>query len=302
MRTHERRDEPIRQRMTSTTNASQRPRFAFGKNWRSYLDSIDEDRILTAERSLTSMLGLKRLDGLHFLDVGSGSGLFSLAAIRLGAKVHSFDYDRDSVATTQALKERYEPESEDWTIEWGSVLDQDYLSKLGRYDVVYSWGVLHHTGKMWQAMENIATNVAQGGYLFIAIYNDQGLISEFWKRVKRLYCSGRLGRMIVIPVFFSYFALGGLLGDILRMRNPIQRYTMKSRRQRGMTVFHDWIDWLGGYPFEVATAGDVFDFWHQRGFALIRLQSNQSLGCNQFVFRRTLNAASDGVTSGHPTP
>ncbi len=119
--------------------------------------------MLRAEQSLKEMLEVERLDGLRFLDAGSGSGLFSLAARRLGATVHSFDYDPQSVACTHELKRRYFPGDAAWMVEQGSVLDQDYLDHLGQFDIVYSWGVLHHTGAMWQALDNVARLVAPGG-------------------------------------------------------------------------------------------------------------------------------------------
>ena len=266
-------------------------RFAFGKNWSRFLDVLDEDRIHEAEISLQSMLRRERLDGLSFLDAGCGSGLFSLAAWRLGAKVHSFDYDPQSVATTLEMRRRYCSDKDLWQIETGSVLEPDYLSGLGRFDIVYSWGVLHHTGDMWQAMSNVTSLVAPGGQLFIALYNDQDFISRFWFKVKRLYCSSLLGRMIIIPVFFGFFAMGGLVGDSLRKKNPLRRYT-EYRKSRGMSVIHDWIDWLGGYPYETAKPEDVFDFYLERGFNLTKLVTRQSLGCNEFVFVQSADTSS----------
>ena len=138
-------------------------RFAFGANWARFLKSLDEARIAKAEDSLRQMLAVARLDGKRFLDVGSGSGLFSLAARRMGAQVHSFDYDPRSVACTRELRDRYFPGDSVWRVEQGSVLDRDYLAGLGEFDVVYSWGVLHHTGAMWQAMENVVPLVVRGG-------------------------------------------------------------------------------------------------------------------------------------------
>src|SRR6478672_8562065 len=130
-------------------------RFTFGANWASFLNTLDDDRIAAAEGSLREWLGVTDLKGLRFVDVGCGSGLFSLAASRLGARVHSFDYDKASVASTQELKRRYCPLNTEWSISTGSALDRNYLQSLGKFDVVYSWGVLHHTGAMWQAMENV---------------------------------------------------------------------------------------------------------------------------------------------------
>src|SRR5450432_3200778 len=119
-------------------------RFEFGKNWAAFLAGMNDARIAAGEQSLREMLQIDSLQGKTFLDIGSGSGLFSLAARRLGAKIQSFDYDPASVACTRELKARYYPEDENWTVASGSVLDADYVNSLGRFDVVYSWGVLHH--------------------------------------------------------------------------------------------------------------------------------------------------------------
>src|SRR5215203_5578700 len=165
-------------------------RFEFGENWSHFVSVLDEHRIAQAQRSLKQAIETETLNGKSFLDIGSGSVLFSLAARRLGARVHSFDYDPQSVAITRELKRRYFPEDSDWTVEEGSVLDRDYLESLGKFDIVYSWGVLMMTGDMWRALENVPLPVADGGRLFIAIYNDQGTISKLWLRIKRLYLSG----------------------------------------------------------------------------------------------------------------
>lgn len=266
-------------------------RFEFGKNWSAFLRLVDEPRIATAVRSLTELLATDTLHGSRFVDVGSGSGLFSLAAHRLGAQVHSFDYDPTSVACTAELKRRFGGGDPTWTIEPGSALDEGYLASLGRFDVVYSWGVLHHTGAMWKACENVANLVAPGGYLFIALYNDQGVWSRRWHRVKQLYCSGRLGRASVLSVYVPYAIMRGLVSDLAWGRNPARRYR-EYRNARGMSMLHDWLDWLGGFPFEFAKPEVVFQFYRALGFELVRLRTcGGSLGCNEFVFRRLAPAA-----------
>ncbi len=260
-------------------------RFAFGKNWSRFLSVVDDKRIFEAEQSLYEMLAMETLAGKSFLDIGCGSGLFSLAARRLGARVHSFDYDPLSVACASELKRRYFPSDDNWAIEEGSALDGQYLSSLSQFDIVYSWGVLHHTGRMWDAMALAAERVSDGGTLFISIYNDQGRKSKFWRRVKHTFCSGPIRRALVFGIFVPALVSYGLVNDIASGQNPLRRYR-EYKRKRGMSVYYDWIDWLGGYPFEVATPERVVDFYSARGFELRTSTTTESHGTNQFVFTK----------------
>jgi 2-polyprenyl-6-hydroxyphenyl methylase/3-demethylubiquinone-9 3-methyltransferase len=266
-------------------------RFAFGDNWARFLRLLDDTRIHRAETSLQSMLEVQNLNGRTFLDIGSGSGLFSLAARRLGATVHSFDYDPQSVACTSELKRRFFPDDPNWKVESGSVLDREYLDTLGRWDIVYSWGVLHHTGAMWQALENVAPLVAPDGTLYIAIYNDQGGGSRRWLALKKGY--NRLPRALK-PVYAT-LVLGtreaGFLARATVRGKPwsfIDRRRNYSRNSaRGMSCRHDFIDWIGGYPFEVAKPEAIFSFYRDRGFVLRQLKTaGGGIACNEFVFRR----------------
>lgn len=257
-------------------------RFGFGRNWARYLELVDDDRISTAEQTLKDMLERESLEGLYFLDAGSGSGLFSLAARNLGATVHSFDYDRESVGCTQALRERYRPEDMDWIIEWGDALDEEYLSQLGTFDVVYSWGVLHHTGDMWRALGNMVSLVNNGGQLFVALYNDQRWLSEYWARIKKLYNTGVLGRMAVIGSHAPYFLA----------RHAVKRVVRPNyREKRGMDPWRDILDWLGGYPFEVARPESVLAFYREYNFILERMTTVDGRhGCNEYVLRAHFSA------------
>ena len=172
-----------------------------------------------------------------------------------------------------------------WTVEQGSALDSAYLATLGQWDIVYSWGVLHHTGAMWPAIETVMQAVKPGGILFIAIYNDQGKVSEYWKSVKRLYNSNPVAKAAILSTFIPYFVARDFVSDAIRGKNPVERYHTYQRK-RGMSLFYDWKDWLGGYPFEVATPKAIVDFCQARGFALEKLATDGTLGCNEFVLRR----------------
>jgi 2-polyprenyl-3-methyl-5-hydroxy-6-metoxy-1,4-benzoquinol methylase len=265
-------------------------RFEFGRNWSQFLGLLDDERITSAANSLRQMLEVEDLKGKRFLDIGSGSGLFSLVARRLGAEVHSFDYDPHSVACALELRRRYFPDDTQWTIQEGSALDRDYLSSLGKFDVVYSWGVLHHTGEMWKALENAQLAVAPGGKLFISIYNDLGSRSRRWRRIKRMY--NGLPRFLRPPFAALVSApeeAKSALRSLLTLRpGEYLRSWTEYKRKRGMSRWRDIIDWVGGYPYEVARPEEIFDFYRARGFALLKLKcGGVGLGCNEFVFVKT---------------
>ena len=262
-------------------------RFAFGRNWQDYAAHLPLSASAEAESSLTEMLGLAALAGKRFLDIGSGSGLFSLGAIRLNAAaVFSFDYDLDSVACTQSVKDRFAAATGHWTVERGDVLNDSYVGKLGTWDVVYSWGVLHHTGDMWRAVSNAAALVAHGGRFYIALYNDQGWLSRFWHAIKKFYVRAPHWIQRIMNVFF-FMGFAGLLTvlDLARLRNPLVRHNGTARR--GMTLYTDVVDWIGGYPFQVARVADVIAFMRARGFSLDKvIDVGFRQGCNEFVFIR----------------
>ena len=253
-------------------------RFPFGDNWLRFLSTLTDDKLTEATHSLQEMLRVSSLEGLSFLDVGCGSGLFSLAARRLGARVHSLDNDPQSVACANELKRRYLPGDAGWTIENGSVLDESYLAGLGKFDVVYAWGVLHHTGDMYRAFSNVLTTVAPGGKLYISVYNDQGRRSKYWSFIKRTYNRNRVCRLAVILTHAPY---------LFGVRYAVRAFKGRLAVGRGMSLWHDTLDWLGGYPFEVAKPGDVLGFFREHGLVLENLKTcGTRLGCNEFLFRR----------------
>lgn len=263
-------------------------RFRFGENWSRFLRVLDAERISQAEQDLKTMLGVADLDGKSFLDIGSGSGLSSLAARRLGATVRSFDYDPESVACTEELKRRYFPDDGAWVIGSGSALDSGFIAGLGQFDVVYSWGVLHHTGAMWIGIEQALSCVSERGYLFIAIYNDQGWKSRFWWFIKFIY--NRLPR--TAGRAYAY-ALGSLFELLNIIKYTVKLHPMTAiapllgyKKKRGMSIRHDMVDWIGGFPYEFAGYETLVAYMQIRGFEHVKGNRASSLGCHEIVFRR----------------
>ena len=259
-------------------------KFEFGKNWSNFLKNLSEHQIIEAKRKLEEWLG--NIEGKTFLDIGCGSGIHSLVARILGAKVYSFDYDENSVNCTKLLKEKYFKNDKDWVIEHGNVLDEKYMKSLGKFDIVYSWGVLHHTGNMWKALDIVSNNVKDSGKLYIAIYNTQVYWTRYWKFVKKTYNKNTFFKYFWTLFYISFNTSKGFIKDIMLLRNPLHRYK-EYKKNRGMSIYYDLIDWIGGYPFETAKPEEIFSFYYQRGFILQKLYTaNGGHGCNEFLFKK----------------
>lgn len=275
--------------VAGSTDAEER--FAFGENWRDFSRTLSPQRIAGARDGVARLLGTADLSGRTFLDVGCGSGLMSLAAHQMGARVTAFDYDADSVSTTIAVRDAHAG-ADAYPVMQGSALDADFVRSLGTFDVVYSWGVLHHTGDLWRACDVVADAVAPGGTLALAIYNDQGLPSRVWSRVKKAYVEGgSVRRQALVSAYSAYFHARDGLALAMASRHGRGRLATERgalrERSRGMDRTHDLVDWIGGYPFEVAMPDEVFRFYRERGFSLVELSTCRGgLGCNEFAFRR----------------
>jgi len=259
-------------------------RFGFGANWADYVQKhFSDERVDIARRHLLGFLKVADLKGKTFLDIGCGSGLHSLAAWRAGAEqVVSFDYDVNSVATTRRLHE-FSGSPRNWSITQGSVLDRAFVDALPKCDVVYSWGVLHHTGSMWKAIENAARCMHSTSVFYIALYSKNAYVSppyEYWLDVKRAYNLAGPARKTWMEL---QYAGRNLLPLLVRGRNPLS-YMKAYKKSRGMSYWHDVKDWLGGYPMEFAGNKETEDFCRESlGLDLIHIKAGE--GNTEFLFR-----------------
>lgn len=258
--------------------------FSFGKNWEQFLKTIDKEKILEAEKSLEDFLGKDYLRDKTFVDVGSGSGLFSLAAFKLKTKqVASIDIDDFSIACTNHLKEK-SGNPQNWIVAKGSALDDTLKEKFGTFDIVYSWGVLHHTGDMYKAIDNTCKLVAPGGIFFLAIYNKNTShwregTSKLWLKIKRAYNSASQPiKLLYLYLFISYY----FIGSLLLFKNPY-KYIRDYKSSRGMSWYHDRIDWIGGYPYEFASPDEIVNFAGERGFLCKKIKYRDGIGCSEYL-------------------
>ena len=218
------------------------------------------------------------------------------SAHRLGANVTSFDVDHDSVSCTQELRKRFCADTPGWIVLHGSLTDREFLKNLGEFDIIYCWGVAHYTGHMWASIDNLVARIGPEGRLVLAIYNDQLYISRAWSGVKQIYqrLPGGLRPVFVVAIgsftFLKRVTIT-MLATLLRLvtlRNPLVPIInwIRETHARGMHGWYDLVDWVGGWPYEVARPEEVFRFMRDRGFMLQEMTTSTGHGCNEFVFVR----------------
>lgn len=271
--------------------------FAFGKNWIDYAQKIDETKIAQAIIDLQRLSGRDRMDGLSFLDIGCGSGLHSLAATRLGARsVVGVDIDADSITASRSTLERFAPDAIA-RFEQVSVFDMN-AETYGGFNLVYSWGVLHHTGDMYRALTVAASLVQPGGTLMVALYR-KTVLCRFWRMIKHWYSSAAPGtqrnaRQIYVWLVRLAFKLKG--------RNFLA-YVSNYGKNRGMDYYNDVHDWMGGFPYESIKPTQCHDFFTKLGFQVerefVREPNRLPLGllgsgCDEYTFTRVDTGCSCG--------
>lgn len=256
------------------------PRFEFGKNWQDFLSTVTAESVDRAERGLSRLF--PSIENLSFLDIGCGSGLSLLAAHRLGAMPSAgVDIDPASVAAARQLLS-----GSGIAVEERNVFDLD--PKEMQFDIVYSWGVLHHTGDMWGAIKHSTALVKPGGHLAIAIYRKTPLC-WFWKIEKRLYTAAPA---VLQKIMRGTFKAAFLVGVAMTGRNPVA-YVRDYKSERGMSWTHDVHDWLGGYPYESADPSEIENCLGRNGCVIVyrnerrvRLAGLLGSPCNEYVARR----------------
>lgn len=258
--------------------------FSFGKNWETFVqEHYSEKRLAIARQHLLDFLGVKSLAGKTFLDIGCGSGIHSLAAFTAGAaRLVSFDLDPASVSTTRKLREM-QGNPEHWTVHHGSVLDEVFLATMEPADIVYSWGVLHHTGQMWKAVENASRFLKPGSLFYIALYQTTPR-TAYWIDIKKRYnAASATGKRWME---YQYVLRHVILPELIRFRNPFKQI-WGYEENRGMDFMTDIRDWLGGYPYEDSSIPETLRFGVEKlGLQMINISIAPTLVEYLFVKAR----------------
>lgn len=268
--------------------SSSDPRFAFGANWKSFSKAATQASLEEARNGLATLLGTDDLSGRTFLDIGSGSGIHALAALSLGAaQVCAVDIDRDSVEATETMLRTHASGAP------VSVFQHDILGPidpLPASDVVYSWGVLHHTGNLELAMQNAAACVAPGGLFAFALYR-KTLCCPLWTLEKRWYVrASDAARQRAHAAYRAAYRVG-----LRVIGQRYDEYVASYRSRRGMDFAHDVADWLGGYPYESIAPAAVERRMRALGFEPVWCNVREDVvsrlgllgsGCDEYVYRR----------------
>jgi 2-polyprenyl-6-hydroxyphenyl methylase/3-demethylubiquinone-9 3-methyltransferase len=266
--------------MSSVNNELGQPAavsFSFGRNWKSYSRLVSEATIQKAQGDIVDWLGGDSVNGKSVVDIGCGSGIHSLGFFRLGAKsLLSMDVDPHSVTCTQRFWRRAgKPTS--WRVTSGSILDTTAMEALGQFDIVYSWGVLHHTGQLWTAMDNASRlGNRENSRLWISIYAKGPDYAEQLKLKQRFNGWSWF--------YKQAYVLRTLLRSWRNERRAGQKFGEWFWRGRGMNIYHDTVDWLGGLPYEVASVEEVKTFLEERGWTLHRVKEGEA--CTVYLFQR----------------
>ena len=258
--------------------AEEKITFRFGENWNHYLQNLTEDDILGAQQDIDFWLGKDNIKGKKVIDIGSGSGVHSLSFyLSEASEIFSFDYDKGSVEATKKLWEK-EGKPDNWTISEGSILDSNFIEDLGKFDIIYCWGVLPFTGKQWDALDNACKLVAAKGKIWISLYTAGDKFERHYKMKVRYNNGSNFKKKYMRSKFiFKYMAK-----KLLKFENPMN---WNEPVGRGMNKYNDLVDWLGGLPYEVAEPDDVIKFCSERDLVLDRIKVKGQGACSIYVFQ-----------------
>tara|TARA_B100001063_G_C16709692_1_gene527317 strand:+ start:122 stop:1153 length:1032 start_codon:yes stop_codon:yes gene_type:complete len=165
----------------------------YGKLWKErFLDfSLDQTKFL---KKLLNKLDfdIKKIKGKKILDMGCGSGRFTSAFAKLGAKkVYGVDLGSDGISVAKKLTKKFNIKNA--TFKNASVLNMPF--KNNYFDFVFCKGVLHHTGNLKRGLDEFIRMIKINGYGYLYLYGRGGIFWYSRKKMRKI--------MKIIPHEFS---------------------------------------------------------------------------------------------------
>lgn len=191
---------------------------------RAYFDEIEAYRYAT-EPYIFSFAQFTRFHGKSMLEIGLGAGTDFLQWVRAGALAHGIDLTEQSIEHVRRRLAVYGLEARDLRVSDAENLPYPD----NHFDLVYSWGVIHHSPNTVRALEEIVRVLKPGGVMKIMIYNRHSLHTYYrW----------------------VYYAL--LRGKPFKSLAWVLFHHMESQGTKGYTL-REVADILARYPLEVGS-------------------------------------------------
>jgi SAM-dependent methyltransferase len=144
------------------------------RNWRENVDKFILDEL---------QMTREQIRGKRVLDAGCGQGRWSYGFIKLGATVRGIDTSVSAIKYANEHLKRTTPPARFCVL---NVLDERQLSKVfnnAEFDIIWCWGVLHHTGDPEKGFDNLVKLLKPGGTIHLYLYGKKSFVNKFWRRV-----------------------------------------------------------------------------------------------------------------------
>jgi ubiquinone/menaquinone biosynthesis C-methylase UbiE len=198
-----------------------------------YFDEIEEHRY-TVEPEIFSFAQFTRFHGQKILEVGTGAGTDFLQWVRAGAKAYGIDATSEGIQHLRQRLEVYDLEAEEVKVADCESLPYPDNS----FDLVYSWGVIHHSPNTPQALREIIRVCRPGGICKVMVYHRHSLLSYFFW-VKYALLKGKPWRSLSWCLFHHMESIGTKAYTRKEIRSMLSDAPVDNIRIEPMLSYYD---------------------------------------------------------------